>query len=410
MKRVVITGLGPLTSIGIGAENYHRGQLEGKNGISTIANFDTSDIASHFAGQILEDITNRLDRKEIKYWDRFMQFAVIATDLAVIDAGLTKEELHSERVGTAIGSGIGGVGAWETNFNLKYEKNAGRISPFFVPMTICNLAAGVVSMRYGALGPSSCTVTACSTGTANIGDAYRVIQLGEAEVMIAGSTEAACTIMSMAGFANMKALSFRNDSPETASRPFQKSRDGFVLGEGAGIVIMEELEHAKKRGARIYAEVVGFSTSADAYHMTNPAPEGRGAARAMRNAIHNAGITPEQVGYVNAHGTSTPAGDLAETQAIKAVYGDHAYKLAVSSTKSMTGHLLGAAGAIEAIASVQAIYSGMIPPTINQIDPDPELDLDFVPNVAREQKVDYVVSNSFAFGGQNAVIVFKRFD
>ena len=264
-------------------------------------------------------------------------------------------------------------------------------------------------MRYGAQGPCSTVVTACATGTGAIGDAYRILQLGEAEVMVAGGSEAAITVMSMAGFSNMKALSFRNDSPQTASRPFNASRDGFVLGEGAGIVVLETLEHAQKRGAHIYAEVVGFATSADAYHMTNPAPEGRGAARAMRHALARAQINPDQVGYVNAHGTSTPAGDLAETQAIRAVYGEHAGKLAVSSTKSMTGHLLGAAGAIEAIATVQALSSGILPPTINYTDPDPELNLDYVPNVAREQQVEYAVSNSFAFGGQNAVLTFKRF-
>ena len=409
MNRVVITGLGPVTPIGIGKEAYHSAQLEGKNGISVITKFDTTGVACKFAGQVLEDLSLFLDKKEMKYWDRFVQLAVIGADLAVKDSGLSSEELNSEHVGVLIGSGIGGIESWEAQSNVLYTKGANRISPFFVPMMICNMASGAVSMRFGAQGPCSTVVTACATGTGAIGDAYRILQLGEAKVMIAGGSEAAITVMSMAGFSNMKALSFRNDSPQTASRPFNASRDGFVLGEGAGIVVLETLEHAQKRGAHIYAEVVGFATSADAYHMTNPAPEGRGAARAMRHALARAQINPEQVGYVNAHGTSTPAGDLAETQAIRAVYGEHAGKLAVSSTKSMTGHLLGAAGAIEAIATVQALSSGILPPTINYTDPDPELNLDYVPNVAREQQVEYAVSNSFAFGGQNAVLTFKRF-
>lgn len=409
MNRVVITGLGPVTPIGIGKEAYHSAQLEGKNGISVITKFDTTGVACKFAGQVLEDLSLFLDKKEMKYWDRFVQLAVIGADLAVKDSGLSSEELNSEHVGVLIGSGIGGIESWEAQSNVLYTKGANRISPFFVPMMICNMASGAVSMRFGAQGPCSTVVTACATGTGAIGDAYRILQLGEAKVMIAGGSEAAITVMSMAGFSNMKALSFRNDSPQTASRPFNASRDGFVLGEGAGIVVLETLEHAQKRGAHIYAEVVGFATTADAYHMTNPAPEGRGAARAMRHALARAQINPEQVGYVNAHGTSTPAGDLAETQAIRAVYGEHASKLAVSSTKSMTGHLLGAAGAIEAIATVQALSSGILPPTINYTDPDPELNLDYVPNVAREQQVEYAVSNSFAFGGQNAVLTFKRF-
>jgi len=409
MNRVVITGLGPVTPIGIGKEAYHKAQLEGKNGISTITRFDTTGVACKFAGQVLEDLSLFLDKKEMKYWDRFVQLAVIGADLAVKDAGLSSEDLNSETVGVLIGTGIGGIETWEAQSSVLHAKGASRISPFFVPMMICNMASGAVSMRYGAQGPCSTVVTACATGTGAIGDAYRTLQLGEAEVMIAGGSEAAITVMSMAGFSNMKALSFRNDSPETASRPFNASRDGFVLGEGAGIVVLETLEHAQKRGAHIYAEVVGFATSADAYHMTNPAPEGRGAARAMRHALARAQINPEQVGYVNAHGTSTPAGDLAETQAIRSVYGEHARHLAVSGTKSMTGHLLGAAGAIEAIATVQALESGILPPTINYLEPDPLLTLDYIPNVAREQQVEYAVSNSFAFGGQNAVLAFKRF-
>ena len=409
MNRVVITGLGPVTPIGIGKEAYHSAQLEGKNGISTITKFDTTGVACKFAGQVLEDLSLFLDKKEMKYWDRFVQLAVIGADLAVKDAGLSSEDLNSESVGVLIGTGIGGIETWETQSGVLHAKGASRISPFFVPMMICNMASGAVSMRYGAQGPCSTVVTACATGTGAIGDAYRTLQLGEAEVMIAGGSEAAITVMSMAGFSNMKALSFRNDSPETASRPFNASRDGFVLGEGAGIVVQETLEHAQKRGAHIYAEIVGFATSADAYHMTNPAPEGRGAARAMRQALARAQINPEQVGYVNAHGTSTPAGDLAETQAIHSVYGEHARSLAVSSTKSMTGHLLGAAGAIEAIATVQALESGILPPTINYLEPDPLLNLDYVPNVAREHQAEYAVSNSFAFGGQNAVLAFRRF-
>lgn len=409
MKRVVITGLGPVTPIGVGKEAYLAAQHAGKSGIVPLTHFDASVISSRIAGQVDIDVSQWIEAKQLKTMARYVQFAVVASDLAVADAGLSAEQLNSERVGTLIGTGIGGIDAWENNFASYAEKGARRISPYFIPMAIGNMASGLIAMRYGAQGPSTTVVTACATGTGAIGDAARSIQLGEADIMIAGGGEAAVTIMSMAGFSNMKALSTRNDSPETASRPFTASRDGFVLGEGAGVVVLEELEHAQRRGAHIYAEIVGFATSADAYHMTNPAPEGRGAARAMRWALERAGVNPEQVGYVNAHGTSTPAGDLAETQAIKAIFGQHAHKLAVSSTKSMTGHLLGAAGAIEAIATVQALDAGVLPPTINYQDADPELDLDYIPNQAREQQVEYAVSNSFAFGGQNAVLVFKRF-
>ncbi|HWG84006.1 MAG TPA: beta-ketoacyl-ACP synthase II, partial [Deinococcales bacterium] len=349
-----------------------------------------------------------LDRREIKRSDRYVQLAMIGAELARRDAGLELDQLSGPRVGTLIGSGIGGMETWETQSRVFFERGADRLSPFFIPMMIANMASGQVAIRYGAQGPSSTVVTACATGTGAVSDAFRVLQRDDADVMICGGSEATVTAMAVGGFANMGALSTRNDSPESASRPFTASRDGFVMGEGAGILILETLEHATRRGARIYAEVVGSGISADAHHMTLPAPEGRGATVAMRAALRSAEINADQVGYVNAHGTSTPANDLAETQAIKTVFGEHAAKLAVSSTKSMTGHLLGAAGAVEAIACAQALYHGVLPPTINHHDPDPQLDLDYVPNEAREARVDYAISNSFAFGGQNAVAVFKR--
>ncbi|WP_425146425.1 beta-ketoacyl-ACP synthase II [Deinococcus sp.] len=408
MKRVVMTGMGPVTPIGIGAAAFAEGQRTGRNGISLIEGFDASKFACRVAGEIRDDLSGYFDPREAKRLDRFVQLALIGSDLAIADSGLSAEELSGEQSGTIIGTGVGGMETWEDQLTVAVLKGANRVSPMFIPMIICNMASGHVAMRHGLTGPSSTVVTACATGSGAIGDAYRTIQLGLADIMLTGGSEAAITPMSIGSFSNMKALSTRNDSPETASRPFSASRDGFVLGEGAGIVVLEELEHALSRGARIHAEIVGYATSADAYHITMPAPEGRGAQVAMRAALKNAGITPEQVGYINAHGTSTPANDLNETLAIMAVYGEHAGKLAVSSTKSMTGHLLGAAGAIEAIACAQALRDGVLPPTINYIDPDPALPLDFIPNEARTQQVDYAMSNSFAFGGQNAVLVLKR--
>ncbi len=409
--RVVITGLGPVTPIGIGAEAFHKAQLEGKNGVRPIERFDVSKLPCKFAGQL--EFTPEeygFAARDMKRMDRFVQMTLIGAELARQDAGLEKSGLEGPRVGTLIGTGIGGMITWEEQARVMFERGADRLSPFFIPMMIANMASGQVSMYYGATGPCSTVVTACSTSTAAIHDAYHFVNRGDVEIMITGGAEATVTPMAMGSFGNMGALSTRNDSPETASRPFTKSRDGFVMGEGAGVLILESLEHAQKRGAKIYAEVLGAGLSADAYHMTLPAPEGRGLAMAMKRALEHAKVNPEQIGYVNAHGTSTPPNDLGETQAIKSVFGDHAYKLAVSSTKSMTGHLLGAAGAIEAIATVQALTTGILPPTINHFagDEDPECDLDYIPNQPREQQVEYATSNSLAFGGQNAVAVFKR--
>ncbi len=408
LKRVVITGLGPVTPIGVGAQAFAQAQRAGKSGIATITRFDPAETGSKIAGEVNDDLSAFVDPREAKKLDRYVQLALAGAALAVQDSGLSEDELRGERTGTVIGSGIGGVKTFEDQAGVLHSRGPGRISPMFIPMMIANMATGHVAMRYGATGPSSTVVTACATGTGAIGDAARYIQLGLADVMIAGGSEAAITPIAIGGFSNMKALSTRNDEPELASRPFSATRDGFVLGEGAGVVVLEEYEHAVKRGATIYAEVVGYGTSADAHHITMPAPEGRGAQVAMRMALATAGVNPDQVGYINAHGTSTHFNDLHETQGIKHVFGDHAHKLAVSSTKSMTGHLLGAAGAVEAIAVAQALKDGVLPPTINLTDPDPALDLDYIPLEAREAQVEYALSNSFAFGGQNAALLFKK--
>ena len=408
LKRVVITGLGPVTPIGVGAQAFAQAQRAGKSGIATITRFDPAETGSKIAGEVNDDLSAFVDPREAKKLDRYVQLALAGAELAVQDSGLSEEQLRGERTGTVIGSGIGGVKTFEDQAGVLHSRGPGRISPMFIPMMIANMATGHVAMRYGATGPSSTVVTACATGTGAIGDAARYIQLGLADVMIAGGSEAAITPIAIGGFSNMKALSTRNDEPELASRPFSATRDGFVLGEGAGVVVLEEYEHAVKRGATIYAEVVGYGTSADAHHITMPAPEGRGAQVAMRMALATAGVNPDQVGYINAHGTSTHFNDLHETQGIKHVFGDHAHKLAVSSTKSMTGHLLGAAGAVEAIAVAQALKDGVLPPTINLTDPDPDLDLDYIPLEAREAQVEYALSNSFAFGGQNAALLFKK--
>ncbi|MGQ9753297.1 MAG: beta-ketoacyl-ACP synthase II [Thermaceae bacterium] len=407
MRRVVITGLGPVSPIGVGAEAFHQAQLQGKSGIRRITRFDPKDLPVQIAGEVEVDLEAFIDKRELRRLDRFVQLALIAAELALRDTGLEADGLDPRRVGTLVGSGIGGMETWEAQSRVLWEKGPTRISPFFIPMLIINMASAQIAMRYGFMGPSSAVVTACATGTDAIGSAFRMIQLGEADLVLAGGAEAVITPMAIGAFGVMRALSTRNDEPEKASRPFTKSRDGFVLSEGAGVLVLEEYEHAKKRGARIYAEIVGFGRSADAHHITEPHPEGKGAALAMEAALKDAGISPEKVGYINAHGTSTPIGDRAEVLAIKQVFGDHAKRLAVSSTKSMTGHLLGAAGAVEAIATVQALYSGLLPPTINLEDPDPELDLDFLPT-PREAQVEYALSNSFAFGGQNAVLVFRK--
>ena len=408
LKRVVITGLGPVTPIGLGAAAYAEAQRAGRSGITRITRFDPADVASKIAGEVGDSLDPYVDPREARKLDRYVQLALAAAALAVADSGLSEEELRGERTGTLLGSGIGGVKTFEEQSLVLHTRGAGRISPMFVPMQIANMGTGHVAMRYGATGPSSTVVTACATGTGAIGDAARYIQLGLADVMLAGGSEAAITPIAIGGFANMKALSTRNDEPELASRPFAASRDGFVLGEGAGVVVLEEYEKARARGATIYAEIVGYGTSADAHHITMPAPEGRGAQVAMRMALATAGVNPDQVGYVNAHGTSTHFNDLHETQGIKHVFGAHAHELAISSTKSMTGHLLGAAGAVEAIAVAQALHGGILPPTINLTDPDPLLDLDYIAYGAREEQVEYALSNSFAFGGQNAALLFRR--
>ena len=408
LKRVVITGLGPVTPIGVGAAAFAEAQRAGRSGIGPITHFDPKDTASKIAGEVRDNLDEFVDPREARKLDRYTLLALTAAELAVRDSGLSAEDLRGERTGTLVGSGIGGMKTFEDQARVYVERGAGRISPMFIPMQIANMATGHIAMRYGAMGPSSTVVTACATGTGAIGEAARYIQLGLADLMLAGGAEASITAMAVGGFSNMKALSTRNDDPEHASRPFSATRDGFVLSEGAGVVVLEEYEHAKARGATIYAEVAGFGVSADAYHITMPAPQGAGAQLAMKMALHTAGVNPEQVGYINAHGTSTHFNDLHETQAIQHVFGDHAAQLAVSSTKSMTGHLLGAAGAIEAIAVAQALADGILPPTINLTDPDPELPLDFIPEGARERQVDYALSNSFAFGGQNAALLLGR--
>ena len=408
MRRVVITGLGPLAPNGIGVEAFHKAQLAGLSGVGPITRFDASPLRCQIAGEVKVNLEDYIDKREMRRLDRFVQLGLAAGALALEDSGLELAKEDLTRIGTLVGSGIGGMETWESQSKVFLERGPDRLSPFFIPMIIANMASGQLAMRYGLMGPSSTSVTACTTGADSIGNALRVIQLGEAEVMFTGGTEAVVTAMAMGGFDVMRALSTRNDQPTKASRPFTASRDGFVLSEGAAVLVLEEYERAKARGAKIYAELVGFGRSADAHHITEPHPEGMGAALAMKAAVRDGKINNEQVGYINAHGTSTPVGDRAETLAIKKVFGDHAYKLAVSSTKSMIGHLLGAAGAIEAIASVQALVSGVLPPTINLEDPDPELDLDYIPNTPREKQVDYVLSNSFAFGGMNASLLFKR--
>ncbi|RDI96177.1 beta-ketoacyl-[acyl-carrier-protein] synthase II [Meiothermus sp. QL-1] len=408
MRRVVVTGIGPVAPNGIGAEAFHKAQLEGKSGIRRITQFDASNYPVQIAGEVDVNPEEYIERRELRRLDRFTQLALIAGQLALEDAGLELSREDPTRIGTLVGTGIGGMITWQEQSRVLFEKGGTRLSPFFIPMMIANMASAQLAMKYGLMGPSSTVVTACATGSDAIGNAFRVIQLGEADVMLTGGTEASVAEMAIGSFGVMRALSTRNHEPEKASRPFSKSRDGFVLAEGAAVLVLEEYERARARGAKIYAEVVGFGRSCDAHHITEPHPEGKGAALAMRAALKDAKVAPEQVGYINAHGTSTPIGDRAETLAIKQVFGPHAYKLAVSSTKSMIGHLLGAAGAIEAIATVQALASGILPPTINLDDPDPELDLDYIPHTPREQKVEYALSNSFAFGGMNATLLFRR--
>ena len=409
-SRVVVTSLGLVTPVGNTVEESWSALVAGKSGAARIRRFDPSPLDVTFGCEVKGfDALAYLDRKEAKRWDLFCQYAVAATVQAVDAAGLAGGFPAPERSGVLIGSGIGGIGTFEEQCKIFLEQGPGRVSPFFVPMFIPDMASGLVAMRYGITGPNFCTVSACASSAHAIGEAYRTIQRGDADLMIAGGAEAAITPLAISGFANMKALSTRNDDPEHASRPFDQTRDGFVLGDGAGIVVLESLEHARRRGARILVEVAGFGMSADAYHMTQPAPEGRGAQQAMRAALADAGVPVEQVAYVNAHGTSTPAGDAAETQALKRVFGPAARRLIFGSTKSMTGHLLGAAGGVEFAICSLVIERGVIPPTINLRTPDPECDLDCAPNHAVERQVDVAMSNSFGFGGHNVSLVVKRF-
>ena len=410
-RRVVVTGLGIISPLGVGIEKSWGDLIEGRSGIRDITRFDASGFSVRIAGEVSDfSAADYIERKEIKKMDLFIQYAVAAAKMAVDDAGLAITEKNAERVGVYIGSGIGGLPAIEKWHDVLKEKGPDRVTPFFIPMVIINLASGQASIVLGAKGPNSSAVTACATGNNCIGDAFKIIERGDADVMVAGGTESVISPLCIAGFSAMKALSTRNDDPQVASRPFDRDRDGFVIGEGAGVLILEELEYAKRRGANILAEIVGYGMTADAYHMTSPALEGEGAARCMEAALRDGGVSPEEVDYINAHGTSTPQGDIAETQAIKGLFREHARNVAMSSTKSMTGHLLGAAGGIEGVFTVLSIDRGIMPPTINYKTPDPECDLDYVPNSAREGKINVAMSNSFGFGGTNATLIFKRFE
>ena len=409
-RRVVVTGIGLLSSVGSGTEETWRALKEGHSGIGPVTQFDATAFNCRIAGEVKDfDPARWIEKKEIKKMARFIQFAIAASEFAMESSGLKVSDDIAEQVGVYIGSGIGGFEVIEREHRNLLEKGPGRISPFFIPATIINLASGYVSIRTGAKGPNSATATACTTSAHAVGDSYEIIKRGAADVMICGGAEACITPMGIGGFAAMRALSQRNDDPQRASRPWDKHRDGFVVGEGAGILILEELEFAKKRGAPILAELVGYGMSADAFHITSPAEDGDGAFRVMRNAMRDAKLEPAQIQYINAHGTSTEIGDKLETVAIKRAFGDHAFKLAVSSTKSMTGHLLGGAGGLEAGITVLAIRDQVAPPTINHEEPDPDCDLDYVPNQARPMRIEYALSNSFGFGGTNGSLIFKEY-
>lgn len=410
LKRVVVTGLGAITPLGNTVTEYWQGLLQGRSGIEPITLFDASRHTCRIAGEVKGfDPTDYLDRKEAKRMDRFAQFAVCASQQAVADAKLTINDLNAAQVGVIIGSGIGGLKVLEEQEEVYLTRGPDRCSPFLVPMMIANMAAGLTAIHIGAKGPNFCPVTACAAGSNAVGEAFRLIQRGYAQAMVCGGTEAAITPLCVAGFAAARTLSTNNQEPNRSSRPFARDRDGFVMGEGAGILLLEELEHAQRRGAHIYAEIAGYSLNCDAYHMTTPVPGGEGAANAMQLSLKDAGIYPNQVDYINAHGTSTPANDVTETQAIKKAFGDHALQVAISSTKSMTGHLLGASGGIEAVATTMVVAKDEIPPTINLDHPDPACDLDYVPKLSRSQKVEVALSNSFGFGGHNVVLTFKKF-
>lgn len=409
LQRVVVTGLGAVTPIGNDVATYWDGLRSGRNGVAGITLFDASRHACRFAAEVKDfDTRGWLEPKEVKRWDRFCQFGVVAAKQAVADAGLIIDDANRQRVGTAIGSGVGGLLVAETQSQVLHDRGPDRVSPFCVPTMIPNMATGLAAIALGAQGPSTAVATACAAGSNAIGDAYRLIQLGLADAMVCGGAESAITPLGVAGFASAKALSFRNDDPATASRPFDAERNGFVIGEGAGVLVLESLDHARARGARILAELVGYGMTCDAYHMTSPTPGGLGGAEAMRLALRDGRLEPEAVDYVNAHGTSTQANDSNETAAIKSALGEHAQRIPVSSTKSMTGHLLGGSGGIEAVAAVLAMNHGVVPPTINYSNPDPACDLDVVPNQAREAKLDVVLSNSFGFGGHNVCLAFRR--
>ena len=409
MRRVVVTGLGITSPLGTGLEKNWDAVTNGRSGIGPITRFDATDFPVRFAGEV-KDFPEEayFDKKEGRKMDLFIHYALGAATMALDDSGFQVNEENADRVGVVVGSGMGGLPAIERYHEALTTGGYRKISPFFIPMSIINLAAGQISIKFGAKGPNLAPVSACATGTHAIGDAFRIIQRGDADVVITGGTESTVCPLGIGGFSVMKALSTNNEDPQAASRPFDKNRDGFVLGEGAGILILEEYEAAKRRGAKIYAEVAGYGLTGDAYHLTAPAPGGEGAARCMKMALHTAGVNPDQIDYINAHGTSTPFNDLFETLAIKAVFGDYAKRLMVSSTKSMTGHLLGAAGGVEAVYSILAISRGVVPPTINYTDPDPECDLDYVPNQARQASVNIAISNSLGFGGTNATVLFRR--
>ena len=409
LHRVVITGLGAITPIGNDLESYLKGLQTGQNGVDQITLFDASSHACRFAAEVKSfDPTGKLEPKESKRWDRFSKFGVIAAKEALNHSGLIIDDSNSGRIGVIIGSGVGGLLTMETQAHVLENKGASRVSPFTVPMMIPNMATGLAAIALGAKGPSSAVSTACAAGSNAIGDAFRLLQLGKADAMVCGGAEASITPLGVAGFASAKALSFRNDDPSTASRPFDSQRDGFVIGEGAGVLILETLDHALKRDATIHAEIIGYGTTCDAHHITSPTPGGVGGAEAMKLALIDGQINPEEVDYINAHGTSTPANDSNETSAIKAALGNHAYQVPTSSTKSMTGHLLGGSGGIEAVACALAIKHEIIPPTINYSNPDPNCDLDYVPNKAREKKLGVVLSNSFGFGGHNVCLAFRQ--
>ena len=409
-RRVVVTGLGLVTPVGNDVKTTWENILAGKSGIRAVTSFDISKFSVRFGGTIEDfDITDYISLKESRKMDPFIHYGMAAGIQAVRDSGLETTEENAERIGVAIGAGIGGIYTIENNYHTYLEKGPRRISPFFVPSAIINMVAGNLSIMYGYKGPNIAIVSACSTGAHNIGDAVRMIQYGTVDAMVAGGSEYATTPIGIGGFAAARALSTRNDDPQAASRPWDKERDGFVLGDGAGVMMVEELEHARARGAKIYAEIVGVAMNSDAFHMTSPSPNGAGAGRCMELALEDAGMDKEKVDYINAHGTSTPAGDAAETNGIKSAFGEHAKQLCVSSTKSMIGHLLGAAGGVEAIFATLALQDQVVPPTINYTTPDPECDLDYVPNTAREMELNVTMSNSFGFGGTNGTLVFKKY-